>query len=83
MLTQTDIERERYEARLKSRFDYDSWEGNALRRGQAIGKQVGMIQAYERMLRHPESREEQLRTLSLADLTRMAEDLEKQALSQR
>lgn len=34
MLTQTDIERERYEARLKSRFDCDSWEGNALRRGQ-------------------------------------------------
>ena len=44
MLTQSDIERERYERQLKNQFDRNSWEWHARRReeiGQEIGKQIG------------------------------------------
>lgn len=90
MLTQSDIERERYERQLKNQFDRNSWEWHAQRRekiGQEIrkqiGKQIGMIRVCEDILQSQETPEEQLLALSLEDLTRLAEDLKKQTLSQR
>ena len=79
MLTQTDIERERYEARRKAQHDHISFTGHARREG----KMIGAVQAYEQMLQHPETPEEQLLALSLEDLTRRAEFLKKQALNKQ
>ena len=86
MLTQSDIERERYERQLKNQFDRNSWEWHAQRRekiGQEIRKQIGMIRVCEDILQRQETPEEQLLALSLEDLTRLAEDLKKQTLSKR
>ena len=83
MLTQTEIERERYEARRKAQLDYSSGMNSALRQGQMIGEQIATIRAYERMLQRVETPKEALLTLSLEDLTRLADDLETQALNQR
>ena len=102
MLTQSDIERERYERQLKNQFDRNSWEWHARRReeigqeigkqigqeigqkiGQEIGKQIGIIRICEDILQRQETPEGQLLALSLEDLTRLAEDLKKQTLSQR
>ena len=78
MLTQTDIERERYEARRKAQLDYNSGMNSARRQGQMIGKSIGAIHAYEQMLQQPETPEEQLLVLPLEDLERRAEDLKRQ-----
>jgi predicted transposase/invertase (TIGR01784 family) len=98
MLTQTEIERERYEARLKAQLDQDSFEVYWKRRleqglkeglqkgrdeGRKVGEQIGAIHAFERVLRRAETPEEQLRTQSLDALTQLAADLEKQAIGQR
>ena len=64
-------------------MDLNSWERNARRKGEEIGKVVGAILAYERMLQRPQTPEEQLLALPLEDLKRLAEDLEKQALARR
>ncbi len=42
-----------------------------------------MIRAYEDFLQRPETPEEKLLTLSLEDLTRLAEDLKNQMMNQR
>jgi predicted transposase/invertase (TIGR01784 family) len=83
MLTQTDIERERYESRRKAQMDHTSFLNSARRQGEVTGKKIGAIHAYELMLRRQETPEEQLLTLSPEDLTRLADDLEKEALKQR
>ena len=83
MLTETDIERERYEARLKTQLDLNSWERNALRKGEQIGKLTGTILAYERVLQRLQTPEEQLLAMPLEDLNRLADSLEKQALARR
>jgi predicted transposase/invertase (TIGR01784 family) len=91
MITQSDIEREKYEARLKYQLDQNTLN-NALRRaedtarqaeqrGEQRGKQIGLIQAFERILQRPATPEEQLLAMPLEDLTRLAAELEKQALS--
>ena len=90
MLTQSDVERERYESRRKAQLDYNSGMNSARREGEEIGekigkeigRKIGAIQAYERMLRPPASSEEELVNLSLQDLTKLAENLERQALNQ-
>jgi hypothetical protein len=83
MLTQTEIERERYEARRKAQLDFATGINAARSEGQEIGEQIGAIHICERMLRQAETPEEQLRALSLEDLTWLANDLEKQALTRR
>jgi predicted transposase/invertase (TIGR01784 family) len=87
MLTQTEIEHERYEARRKAQMDHNSFTNAARREGQLIGKQIGeqigVIHLCEQMLQRPETPEDQLLALSLDDLKRLAEDLKNQALNQR
>jgi hypothetical protein len=83
MLTQTDIERERYEARRKAQHDYISAIGDARRQGEITGQKIGAVHAYQRMLHRAETPKEQLLALSLDDLTQLAADLEKQALLER
>jgi predicted transposase/invertase (TIGR01784 family) len=95
MLTQTDEERERYEARRKAQLDYNTGmkvarmegrdEGRAEGRveGRAEGEKIGIIHFCERLLQRPQTATEQLLALSLEDLTRIADDLHQQVLKQR
>jgi hypothetical protein len=83
MLTQTDVEHGRYEARRKAQLDYNSAMGYAREQGEMFGKLVGSIHAYERILQRPQTPQEQLLALAPDDLQHLAEDLEKQALNHR
>jgi len=76
MLTQSDVERERYEARCKAQLDYDTDMKVSRLEGQEQRRQIGRIQAYERMLRRPETPTEQLAAMSLDELSRRAAELE-------
>jgi predicted transposase/invertase (TIGR01784 family) len=84
MLTQSDLERERYEARRKAQMDQNTllkvarMEG--LEEGLERGRLIGAIQFCERMLRRPETPKDRLSALSLDDLARLAEDFQKEAL---
>ncbi len=82
MLTQTDLERERYEARRKAQLDYNTGlkvarlEGRE--EGRAEGEKIGMIHAFERLLNRPQTPTEQLAGRSLEELTRLADELQGQ-----
>ena len=76
VLTQNDIEREKYEARLKKQRD----ERSNLRGAEERGILVGQIQAYEKMLRRAPSTFDQLKAMRMEKLKEMAADLEKQVL---
>jgi hypothetical protein len=65
MLTQNEIERERYEARRKAQLDYNSDIKAARMEGQAEGEKIGVIHAYELLLQRSETPSEQLQLLSL------------------
>ena len=79
MLTQTDIERERYEARRKAQLDYNS----GIKAARTEGQRIGEIHLCERLLKRAETPLEQLQSLSPEELTRLAEELQTQVLSQR
>jgi predicted transposase/invertase (TIGR01784 family) len=88
MLSQTDLERERYEARRKAQLDENTrmkvsrMEGRE--EGRQEGEKIGLARAvrlFERLLQRPETPTEQLTALSLEDLTRLADEL--QALLQQ
>jgi hypothetical protein len=98
MLTQTDIERERYEARRKAQLDHNSDIKAARMEGEAEGETKGLIKGLaeglatgkiseihlcERLLQRSETPADQLQRLSLEELTRLADDLQVQLLSQR
>jgi len=78
MLTQTDIERERYEARRKAQLDYNTGLKVARMEGRAEGEKIGIIHAFERLLNRLETPSEELARLSLDDLTRLADELKAQ-----
>ena len=86
MLTQTDIERERYEARRKAQLDYNTglkvarMEGRAegWAEGRAEGEKIGIIHAFERLLNRLETPSEELARLSPDDLARLADELKAQ-----
>jgi flagellar biosynthesis/type III secretory pathway protein FliH len=96
MLTQTDVDRERYEARRKAQLDYNTGLkvarmegreeglseglGQGLSQGLTKGEKIGTIHLCERLLQRSQSPAEQLASLSLEDLTRLADDLQEQVL---
>jgi hypothetical protein len=90
MLTQTDLERERYEARRKWQLDYNTglkvarMEGHEEGRTERLaqGERIGLIHAFERLLRRPETPTEELIRLSLEELTRLTDDLQGQLSKQ-
>ena len=95
MLTQTDLERERYEARRKAQLDQNTLvkaarlegqqegreEGRA--KGRTEGEQIGVIHLCERMLNRPQTPTEKLAALSLEELARVAAELQGQVLKAR
>ena len=83
MLTQADLERERYEARRKAQLDENTLVGFAHREGLEKGQKLGIVWAihgYERLLKRPETPTAELTALSVEDLTRLAEELLAHAL---
>jgi hypothetical protein len=90
MVTQSDLERERYEARLKFQRDWnvhlrdarEDGEKLGLERGEKLGLErgvlIGRVQAYERLLKQAPTPPEALRSLSLEELAALAERLERQ-----
>ncbi len=76
MLTQSDQERERYEARLKFQRD----ERSRLFSARQEGGLVARVQLCQRLLKEPVTPEEQLLALSLNELERLANTLEQRLL---
>jgi flagellar biosynthesis/type III secretory pathway protein FliH len=90
MLGQTELERERYEARRKAQLDYNTGlkvahlEGHAAGRsegraeGRAEGQQaiIALIHGSERLLSRPLTAAEKLAGLPLSELTQLAEKLQ-------
>jgi hypothetical protein len=76
MLSQTDMERERYEARRKAQLDYNTGIKVARLEGLEKGVLIGRIHLCERLLQRPETPTEQLAALSLEDLTHQADELQ-------
>lgn len=79
MLTQTDLERERYESRRKAQLDHNTY----MKVARLEGEKIGIIHHCERLLNRPETPSEQLVGLSLEELTRLADELHGQVLKQR
>ena len=83
MLGQTDLERERYEAR-RGELDFNTGMKAALREGRAEGEKLGIVRAIhlcQRLLRRAATPAEQLTELSLEELTRLADQLEAELVS--
>ncbi len=92
MMSQTELERERYEARLKAQRD--AWalaedaataEERGLQRGLERGLQQGLVHRThfaQRLLQKPLTPEADLLALPMDDLKRLAEELEAELLSQ-
>jgi predicted transposase/invertase (TIGR01784 family) len=86
MISKSDVERERYEARRKAQLDYDTgmeaarMEGISEGRTEGLvrGEKIGAIRTYERLLQRLETPPEQLMFLSMEELARLAEDLDNQ-----
>lgn len=100
MVTQTELERHRYEDRLKWQLDQASYAADrerarlealeAVEKGRQEGfergrteEKISMIHWCDRLLKRPETPVEELARMSLADLTRLAEELQAQVLKQR
>jgi predicted transposase/invertase (TIGR01784 family) len=73
MLSQTDLERERYESRLKAQMDHNSFIGAAMRQGRRE-ERIATIHSLERMMDKPETPKEQLAGRSLDELQHLVED---------
>jgi predicted transposase/invertase (TIGR01784 family) len=82
VLTQSEIERERYEARLKGMRDQSASLFGERREGRKEGALMGRIQAYQNLLKQPETPIEELETKSREDLELQLKQLETQ-ISQR
>jgi predicted transposase/invertase (TIGR01784 family) len=83
MVTQTDEERERYESRRKAHLDYNTGMKLARMEGRVEGEKVGLIHSFEQLLNLPETPADQLMSLSIDDLSRLAADLHARVLKQR
>jgi len=81
MMTQSDVERERYESRLKMQRDVYTALAEARDEGLHQG-QVARVHSLQKVLRRTPTPVDQLRTLSVTELERLAEQLETEA-SQR
>jgi hypothetical protein len=79
MVTQSDLERERYEARLKYRRDelarlYDA-EQRGIEQGRACGILIGQVQVYEKLLMQAPTPPEALQAMTLEQLQELVDRL--------
>ncbi len=78
MMSQNELERERYQARLKEQRDRVSYIKDAREQGLQEGEVVGRIHLCQRLLKQPLTSREELLALPLTVLQARAEALEKQ-----
>ena len=78
MLTQSDLEREKYEARLKYQRDAQAMLQDAVQRGQKRGQLIGRVQLAERLLKQESTAEEVLLAMPQDQLLQLADRLEAQ-----
>ena len=71
MLSQTDLERERYEARRKAQLDYNT----GMNWARMQGEKIGVIHLSQRLLNQAETPTEQLAALSLDELSQLADEM--------
>jgi predicted transposase/invertase (TIGR01784 family) len=90
MLTQTDQERERYEARRKAQLDYNTGMKVARMEGREEGREEGRREGFirtihfcERLLHRTETPSEQLARFTLDELGRLSDQLQDETLQQR
>jgi predicted transposase/invertase (TIGR01784 family) len=86
MLAQTDVERERYEARRKAQLDYNTGLKVARLEGRQEGRveeKINIIHQYERLLNRQETPEEHLSHLTLEELGHIFDELQTQVLQKR
>jgi predicted transposase/invertase (TIGR01784 family) len=87
MLTQDDVERERYEARRKAQLDINTGlkaaRMDGREEGRVEGEKIGIIHLCEHLLKRPETASAELAALSLEELTRLADNLQAQVEKQR
>jgi hypothetical protein len=76
MLTLDELEREKYEARLKYQRDEAARLLYATKMGEKRGALIGRIQLAERVLKHEQTSEEVLRAMTLEQLRQLADKLE-------
>jgi hypothetical protein len=79
MLTQSELEREKYEARLKYQRDELSRRHEAeqlVREAEQRGELFGFVQSQERFLKVEPTPKETLRAMTLEQLQQLAEQLE-------
>jgi predicted transposase/invertase (TIGR01784 family) len=88
MVSQTELERARYEARRKAQLDQNTWlkaahqegltEGrqSGLKEGRTQGEWIGAIHLCERLLNRPETPTTELEGLPLVELAIIAAELE-------
>ncbi len=77
MMNQSELERDRYEARLKWQRDYATGLAEARQEGRQEGL-VRQIQAFQRLLRQPVAASEALKQRPLAELEDLARSLEQE-----
>ena len=86
MLTPSDLEREKYEARLKYQRDAQAMLQDAVQRGEKFdeerGELMGRVQQAERILKRESTASETLRAMPQDQLLQLADRLEAQ-LAQR
>lgn len=84
MLTQNDLERERYEARMKLHRDEISWRKAARDEGRQEGIKegiIGQIHLCQRLLKRDVTPSAELEALPLEELHRRVEQMEKELLA--
>jgi predicted transposase/invertase (TIGR01784 family) len=86
MMTQSELERERYEARRKGQLDYNTGLEEAREDGEEEGRReelTGLIHFCERLLHRSQTPEQQLSSQSLDELSQLAAKLQTEVLHQR
>src|SRR5258708_4013857 len=78
VLSQTDLERERYLARVKVQRDELSRLHSAREEGREQGEALGAVHAYQKLLRQPLTPREELLQQSLEELQQLARRLEQE-----
>jgi predicted transposase/invertase (TIGR01784 family) len=78
MMTQSELERERYEARLKFQRDQYSYVRDAREEGLEKGEIMGRIHAYQSVMKLANTPRDELLALAVEELRAKAEALEKQ-----
>ena len=77
MLTQDEIERERYDARFKALSDHATYMKEAREEGLRSGK-FETINTLEQLLHRPETPAEVMQKLTLGELSNLVTDLKRQ-----